>query len=168
MNISKLKDRCEVLGSMLIKFGEIYNDSKTGDDQKKFMETMISAGIFYLPNSLENWTGKISEDCLNKIKLNKKFTPTKEHQYPRKIAATYLLNNIDKIESGELDLVDFYLTKCGKYNFVTRSENTKLKKHQKSDVFTDPETSYVEAKINLVEISREEYKKLKKGIDILK
>lgn len=153
---------------MLIKFKEIYHSTKTNDDQKKFMETMISAGIFYLPNSLENWTGMISEECLRQIKLNKKYTPTKEHHYPRKIAATYLLNNIDKVESGELDLVDFYLNNCGRYNFVTRSENTKLKKHQKSEVFIDSKTSYSEAKINLLEISKEDYKKLKKGIDILK
>jgi len=168
MIVSKLKDRCEVLKSMLIKFREIYHGINTSDDQKKFMETMVSAGIFYLPTSLENWTGKISEECLNQIRLNKTYTPTKEHEYPRKIAATHLLNNIDKIESGELDLVDFYLNNCGRYNFVTRSENTKLKKHQKFEVFTNPETSYLEANINLVEITEEDYKNLKKGVDILK
>ena len=168
MNVSKLKDRCEVLKSMLIKCRERYHRINTSDDQKKFMETMVSAGIFYLPTSLENWTGKISEECLNQIRLNKTYTPTKEHEYPRKIAATHLLNNIDKIESGELDLVDFYLNNCGRYNFVTRSENTKLKKHQKSEVFTNTETSYLEANINLVEITEEDYKNLKKGVDILK
>jgi hypothetical protein len=153
---------------MLISLKELYPDPDVSDDQKKFMETMFGAGIFYLPDSLENWTGKISEECLNQIRLDKSYSPTKEHEYPRKIAATHLLNNIDKIESGELDLVDFYLNNCGKYNFVTRSENTKLKKHQKFEVFTNPETSYLEANINLVEISKEDYKKLKKGIDILK
>jgi hypothetical protein len=168
MNISKLKNRCEVLRRMLISLKDLYPNHGVSSDQKKFMETMFGAGIFYLPNSLENWTGKISEECLKQIRLDKKYTPTKEHQYPRKIAATHLLNNIDKIENGELDLVDFYLNNCGKYNFVTRVENTRLKKHQKSEVFKDPETSYVKAKINLVEISKEEYKKLKKGIDILK
>ncbi len=168
MNISKLKDRCEVLRRMLVSLKELYPDPNVSDDQKKFMETMFGAGIFYLPDSIENWTGKISEECLNEIRLNKSYSPTKEHEYPRKIAATHLLNNIDKIESGELDLVDFYLNNCGKYNFVTRSENTKLKKHQKFEVFTNPETSYLEANINLVEISKEDYKKLKKGIDILK
>jgi hypothetical protein len=153
---------------MLISLKELYPDPDVSDDQKKFMETMFGAGIFYLPDSLENWTGKISEECLNQIRLNKTYTPTKEHEYPRKIAATHLLNNIDKIESGELDLVDFYLNNCGRYNFVTRSENTKLKKHQKSEVFTNPETSYLEANINLVEITEEDYKNLKKGVDILK
>jgi hypothetical protein len=153
---------------MLISLKELYPDPDVSDDQKKFMETMFGAGIFYLPDSIENWTGKISEECLNQIRLNKTYTPTKEHEYPRKIAATHLLNNIDKIESGELDLVDFYLNNCGRYNFVTRSENTKLKKHQKSEVFTNPETSYLEANINLVEITEEDYKNLKKGVDILK
>jgi len=153
---------------MLISLKELYPDPDVSDDQKKFMETMFGAGIFYLPDSIENWTGKISEECLSQIRLNKTYTPTKEHEYPRKIAATHLLNNIDKIESGELDLVDFYLNNCGRYNFVTRSENTKLKKHQKSEVFTNPETSYLEANINLVEITEEDYKNLKKGVDILK
>jgi hypothetical protein len=153
---------------MLISLKELYPDPDVSDDQKKFMETMFGAGIFYLPDSIENWTGKISEECLNQIRLNKTYTPTKEHEYPRKIAATHLLNNIDKIKSGELDLVDFYLNNCGRYNFVTRSENTKLKKHQKSEVFTNPETSYLEANINLVEITEEDYKNLKKGVDILK
>ena len=114
MNISKLKDRCEVLRRMLVSLKELYPDPNVSDDQKKFMETMFGAGIFYLPDSLENWTGKISEECLNQIRLNKSYSPTKEHEYPRKIAATHLLNNIDKIESGELDLVDFYLNNCGK------------------------------------------------------
>ncbi len=168
MNVEKLKNRCEVLRRMLISLNDLYPDQNVSEDQKKFMETMFGAGIFYLPDSLENWTGMISEECLNQLKLNKKYSPTKEHHYPRKIAATYLLNNIDKIESGELDLVDFYLTKSGRYNFVTRNENTRLKKYQTSSVFTDPETSYQKAEVSLIKISKEDYKKLKKGIDISK
>ena len=44
-----------------------------------------------------------------------------------------------------------YCEKYGRYNYVSKSENKKLTKFQKSSVFVNPQQAYFEAGVKLVE-----------------
>ena len=109
---------------------------------KDFFETLIGAGIFYLDSSRKLFSGFISEgskvsDCV------------KEHKYPRKMAGKILLDNPPTTLK---EFINLYYTEYGCYNYVTSSENAKLRPFQKKDVFISPEDSYEKAGINLVKL----------------
>ena len=115
MNENKLKNRCCVLRKCIISLSAIYHDTNTNEDQKRFIETIIGAAIWYLPYGSDLWTGKFSEEAL---KLFNQGTPTnkltKEHEFPRKLAAkevlTSELNNLNKSDSR---LFELYTTQYG-------------------------------------------------------
>lgn len=156
MNENKLKNRCYVLRECIISLSEIYHDTNTNEDQKRLIETMIGAAIWYLPSDLDLWTGKVSEEAL---KLIKQGTPisrlTKEHEFPRKLAAkevlTSELNNLKKTESRFFEL---YTTKYGKWNLVTPKENKILGQFQKDTIFVSSDNSYSRAGIKLAEVDK--------------
>ena len=159
---NKLKERCEILEKIVISLSIIYNDENTSVDQKKLIETTIGAAIFYLPHSELYWTSRISKDALAALINNPKFTLTKEHQFPRKIAAKELLTNT-KVYNKEITIQELYEGKYAKYNYVTPAENKKISRHQRDDVFEDIEIAYANAEIELVTITSEDLKKLKNG-----
>ena len=88
---------------------------------------------------------------------------TKEHQYPRKIAAKELLKAKNKLAQKEVCLQTLYEEKYAKFNYVTPQENKKISKFQREGVFVDIATAYSLAKIELREITTQELKNLKKG-----
>jgi hypothetical protein len=132
--------------------------------KKKLIETIIGAAIWYLPHGEKYWTGKISLGALELKKDNPKKNLSKEHEFPRKKAAEELLNfKLDEIRDNDDLLVKLYEGKYSKFNYVTSSENKKVSKFQKTEDFIDPERAYKEANIQLIEISKDELKKIKKG-----
>ena len=152
MNENKRKEKCLVLRKCIISLSEIYHDTATNDDQRGFMETMIGAAIWYLPNS-DLWTGKISEEA---HKLINKGTPvnklTKEHEFPRKLAAKEVLSSeLNNLIKSESRLFELYTNKYGKWNLVTSKENKNLGKFQKDTVFVSSNDSYAKAGIRLIE-----------------
>ncbi len=160
---NKLKERCEVLEKVVISISDTYWAEETTDDQKKLIETILGAAIWYLPHSEKYWTGKISKGAKEALEKNTKAKMTKEHQFPRKIAAKELLKEKEKIANKETSLQNLYEEKYAKFNFVTPQENKRISRHQRDVVFVDIETAYQTAKIELVEITFEELKKLRKG-----
>jgi hypothetical protein len=134
-----------------IKFNELYNIILNLKEQwgnsdeygKSFIETIIGAGIYYLPITKKTHTGLISENGLlepcNKL--------VKEHEFPRKISAKLLLesppNTLD-------EFIELYYTKYGLWNLVTKKENTILRKFQKSNIFETPKLAYEKANIKLI------------------
>jgi len=92
MNRSTLKEKCEILEKVILALSKIYNDPITTDNQKALLETIIGAAIWYLPSSDELWSGMISSDALEELKLGKKIPLTKEHKFPRKQAGRQLLS----------------------------------------------------------------------------
>lgn len=134
-----------------IKFNELYNiilnlkEQWDNSDEygKSFIETIIGAGIYYLPITKKTHTGLISENGLlepcNKL--------VKEHEFPRKISAKLLLesppNTLD-------EFIELYYTKYGLWNLVTKKENTILRKFQKSNIFETPKLAYGKANIKLI------------------
>src|SRR3989344_2796913 len=156
MNENKLKDRCHVLKRIIISLSDIYYDSSTNDDQKRFIETILGAAIWYLPNDLDLWTGKFSEEALKLFKdgisINKL---TKEHEYPRKLAAKEVLNSeLSNITKSDSRLYELYTKKYGRWNLVTPKENKLLGKFQKDMSFISSEDSYSKAGIKLIKVER--------------
>lgn len=157
----QLNERCLILEKMLFALAPVYFGPETNGNQQRLMETTIGAAIFYLPHGPKYWTGKISRGALEELEKNPKTTLTKEHQYPRKIAAKELLGHFSTKESRE-SLLELYENKYGKYNLVTPSENKKVSQHQKEGVFAGIDDAYRNAGIELVDISAGELAKLRK------
>ena len=161
-NKNKLMERCDILEKLVIQISDLYNSDETSVDQKKLIETIIGAAIWYLPHGKKYWTNKISKEAFNGLNKNRNAKMTKEHQFPRKLSAKELLNNRVKFEKNETSILKLYEEKYAKFNYVTPQENKKISKYQREDVFVDIETAYANAEIELIEISDEEFKKLKK------
>ena len=140
----KLENKCEALLNLILGIQSFYY--KSNDDKKKFIETTIGAAIFYLPkkNSIL-FTGKISKEA------KRKKEESEDHLFPRKIAASELLNiKWNKKKDPVKSLAKLFKTKYGKYNYVSKSENKKLIQYQKSGVFKNPKKAYQRAGIELV------------------
>lgn len=88
----QLTERCTVLEKILIALSPVCFDSESTPNQRRLIETTIGAAIFYLPHGQKYWTGQISNGALEALRVNPKATLTKEHQFPRKIAAKELIN----------------------------------------------------------------------------
>lgn len=159
-NGSKLKERCEILEHIIESISETYRDNKTTSDQKAFIETIIGAAIWYLPHTHKYWTGKISKAAKEALLLDKKARLTKEHQYPRKLAAKELLQATDR----NVPILELYEDIYAKFNIVTPLENKKISQYQRDGIFIDIESAYQSAGIELLEITNEELVFLKKGI----
>ena len=157
----KLQERCEILERILIALSPVYFHDQTNDNQRRLIETTIGAAIFYLPQGEKYWTGKISAEALKTLQLNSKTTLTKEHEYPRKIAAKELINFF-RVHTVEFSLHKLYEEKYGKYNLVTPAENKKVSHFQRDGKFETIEEAYRLAGIELESITSEELSTLKK------
>jgi hypothetical protein len=165
--VDKLRGRCEILEKLVISISETYLAETTDDDQKRFIETILGAAIWYLPHNNKYWTGKISENAKESLSKDCKAKLTKEHQFPRKIAAKELLNGNKQFDNNENCLLKLYEEKYAKYNLVTPQENRKISKNQRDKVFKNIEKAYEDTKIKLVEITENQFKSLRKGIKII-
>jgi len=157
----KLEERCLVLAQLLKVIGPVYKNKNT--DQKNFIETILGAAIWYLPQSKELWTGKISRSALMSFSPKNTFAPllTKDHEFPRKIAARELLKiKWKSVQKPGMKILDLYNRKYGKFNYLTPLENRVLMKFQRVDSFVSPEVSYKNAKINLLKITAKQFIKV--------
>lgn len=162
----KLINRCKTLAEMIKVLRPIYNDKKTSEGQKGFMETVVGAAIWYLGGQKNKlWTETISlkaiemfhpESGENKPKL------CEEHAFPRKIAGKELLEKLPNIEDAWKRLKELYETRYGKVTFVTKKENDELKPYQRKGVFNSESDAYDKCGIKPVHISWETLKKIKK------
>jgi hypothetical protein len=160
----KLQERCQALADVLKAVGEIYRQPDFSENQKHFIETMIGAALWYLPIVDECWTGKISIEAIkschpesgNKPKL------TADHEYPRKIAAANLLAKSHADNDNLADELCFlYQSKYGKFNYITPRENKTLVSYQRKGVFENPLSSYQQAGIRLLAVTKDELSRIK-------
>ena len=161
----KLEARCRVLSDVVEQIKDIYERSET-DDQRGYVETIVGAAIWYLPVMHDEcWTGRISVAALMDHHPERgKEHPrlTKDHEYPRKIAAAELLAKARKAsEHVANDLASAYLSKYGKFNYVTPYENKVLAKHQRKGSFQNPVEAYKRAKVELVAATKVDLDKVK-------
>lgn len=148
-----MNTRIELLAKFIIATAPIYHDEKTNSRQKALMETIVGAGVFYLPHGTNLYSGYMSKAALHALKKNNKIKLVKEHPFPRKI--TGKLCYTDYLKSIQENLENFeklYLEKFGRWNYVLKAENNKLIKYSKSDNFIDEKTSYILSGIELVPI----------------
>jgi hypothetical protein len=150
----KLSQRCSVLASVVLALRPLYQKASVTETQKEFLETIIGAAIWYLPDLPELFTGKMSvsaRDVCNKdpkqwAKL------TKEHFFPRKRAGADLLQEIVTELTGE-EILNRYKTKYGRYNRVTKIENRALVSSQRKGM--SAEECYPGARIDLIDVPPE-------------
>ena len=158
MNFDRLEKRAEVLAKVVVCIADLYHDGNLDAGQKGLLETLLGAGILYLPSGKELFTGKISKAALEKIITDPKIKLVEEHGFPRKVAGKSLF--CDHLEDLKLDytkLQNLYLNKMGRYNLVLKEENNKLKKFQKTNTFISEKEAYKSAGIELVSIDESHY-----------
>ena len=141
----RVKNKCRGLLKLIIGIQSFYKS--TNDENKRFIETTIGAAIWYLPkNNKILFTGKISKDAI------KKKEKSEDHLYPRKIAAKELLNfDWDKPDDPVNHIASLFMKKYGKFNYVSKTENKKLIKFQKSEIFETSEIAYKKAGVVLID-----------------
>ena len=80
---TRLKKRCEALAGMITGIKPVYEDPHTSEDQRRFIETVIGAAVWYLPEVEECWTGMMSLAALRSHHPDSGGEPklTKDHEY---------------------------------------------------------------------------------------
>ena len=164
---TKILDKADVIARTVMSQQEFYFSKDCNASHKQLLETMIGAAIWYLPQGKELWTGDISIDALKKIFESnepQKITLTKDHHYPRKVAAAELFKlDWSTFLSPAEEVLKRYQNIYGRYNLVLPEENKRLVKYQKGIIFINPEDSYRKAGIYLRNLTEEQLTKIKKG-----
>ena len=160
-------DKAEVIARTVMSQQSFYFSEECNKNHRQLLETMIGAAIWYLPQGKELWTGNISIDALKKLFESEnpnKVTLTKDHHYPRKVAAGELFKlDWSKFSKPAEEVLKRYQSLYGRFNFVLPEENKKLVQYQKGHVFVNPEDSYRQASIDLRKISQEQLNRIRKG-----
>ena len=161
----KILDKAEVIARTVISQQSFYKSIDCNENHLQLLETMVGAAIWYLPQGKELWTGNISVKAIKKISDTKLLSSlTKDHSYPRKVAASELFQvDWSKISIPKEEVLNRYQTKYGLYNYVLPEENKRLVQYQKGHVFVSPEDSYIQAGIPLRKLSHEQLKMIRKG-----
>jgi hypothetical protein len=151
MNQLVLSKRAKVLSDTVIAISEIYHSDALDEGQKGMLETLIGAGIWYLPSSKKLFSGMISNEALNRIRLDSCVKLVEEHGFPRKVAGKKLLSeHLEELKIDDRKLEELYTNKMGKFNLVLKEENNRLKKFQKTSIFIDESAAYNSAGIELI------------------
>ncbi|MBM3919317.1 MAG: hypothetical protein FJ344_07440 [Sphingomonadales bacterium] len=167
MNKNILKEKASVLSQIILLSHKLYSEGNLTEHQKGLIETLIGAGIWYLPSSTELYSGFISREAYESVirdPLNTKLV--EEHAFPRKVAGHLLYSQkeyFSELTPNGDGLLRLYWEKFGRFNLVLKSENDRLKKYQKKSVFVNEETAYKLAGIELVPFSVEEYVEFKRN-----
>ncbi len=166
MNKKVLLEKAEILSRMIMNTRADYMSSGATEKQKGLLETLVGAGIWYLPSSDELYSGKISVSAYEALQANPRLTKlVEEHGYPRKVAGNHLYTKyFDRITPDGSGLVDLYVNHFGRFNLVLKIENGRLKPFQKVSTFVDESSAYEHAGIDLVPFSVEEYKEYKRAL----
>jgi hypothetical protein len=163
----QLLDRAEVLARTVISQQLFYQSSDCSDKQRQLLETMVGAAIWYLPQGEDLWTGCISLQALSQLanaEKPKSVKLTKDHHFPRKVAAAELFQlDWTKIDDPALEVTQRYLNQYGCFNYVLPEENKKLCKYQRAHCFVSPKDSYLQAGIQLRKLSMTLLKAIRKG-----
>jgi hypothetical protein len=164
-NKAKLRQRCDVLVQVAKQLGAIYDNPDATKTQRDYIETILGAALWYLPTSKELWTGRISVQALADFHPDSGIaTPrlTEDHEFPRKVSAVELLRCAWEDPDPSGAMVELYLQKYGRYNYITPKEKKALVIFQKGHVFTEPAAAYSKAGVELVDVSLCELKLIKK------
>ena len=143
---SRFQEKLSALASIVRVLKPLYEGAGENIEARRLIETLIGAGIWYLPQPSTLWTGKISVAALSalpNVKLSR------DHDVPRKIAAGRLLR-LGVNELTTESLTQLYLRNLGRFNLVTKEENRKLMPFQRDGVYESTESAYASAGVELV------------------
>jgi hypothetical protein len=158
---TKLRERCAVLVEVAKELGTLYDGEDATPTQRHYIETILGAALWYLPTSKELWTGGISVQALADFHPDSgvaKPRLTEDHEFPRKVSAVELMRRAWDDQDPSAAMLDLYLQKYGRYNYITPTENKVLVKFQKTHVFAEPSVAYSQAGVQLVNVSLSELK----------
>ena len=163
----RLLERADVVARSVMSQQAFYRSDQCSANQRQLLKTMVGAAIWYFPQSDELWTGMISVDALRAFVSAaepKVVKLTKDHHYPRKVAASELLAlDWSLIDSPADEVLQRYLSRYGRFNYVLPEENKRLVKYQKTRTFVSPEHSYASAGIELIRLSLPLLKEIQSG-----
>lgn len=162
---AKLRDRCAILVEVVRKLGTVYVGPAVNDTQRHYIETIVGAALWYLPTSKELWTGAISVRALREFHPDsgiKKPRLTEDHEFPRKVSAVELMQRAWEDTDPSAAMLQLYLEKYGRFNYITPTENKVLVKYQKVHVFEQPVDAYRDAGIQLIGITHPDLKQIRK------
>ena len=163
----RLLERADVVARTVISQQAFYQSSQCSPNQRQLLETMVGAAIWYFPQSDELWTGMISVDALRAFAGttgSKAVKLTKDHHYPRKVAASELFAlDWTSIDDPAAEVLQRYLNRYGRFNYVLPEENKRLVKYQKTHSFKSPDRSYASAGIKLIQLSLPLFKEIRSG-----
>lgn len=163
----RLAERAHVVALTVLSQQSYYESEQCTPNQRQLLETMVGAAIWYFPQSNDLWTGLISMDALTKLAKSenpKSVKITKDHHYPRKVAAAELFAvDWSVIADPAGEVLSRYLGCYGQFNLVLPEENKRLVKYQKTHSFVSPEYAYVQAGIELKQLSRPLLKAIQAG-----
>ena len=89
-------------------------------EEQAYLETVVGAAVFYLPQSVDHFGGYISLACLQGCLEDER--RVKDHIYPRKRAGRHLLTT--SFTAAELH--DLYHNELARFMYLTPSENSKM------------------------------------------
>jgi len=162
--LTSFEKRALVLAQLILSTAEVYQNAENAE--KGLLETLIGAGIWYLPNLPELFNQKISKAALNSLQENPiKTRLVEEHALPRKVAGKLLYTKyLEDLKRDPHTLGRLYLDFFGRYNLVLKPENDRLRKYQRTAVFTTEEEAYKQAGIELVDFSESDYREHKRQV----
>ena len=94
--------------------------AKASAEEQAYLETVVGAAVFYLPQSVDHFGGFISLACLQGCLEDER--RVKDHVYPRKRAGRYLLTT----PFTSVELHDLYHGELARFMYLTPSENSKM------------------------------------------
>ena len=163
----RLAERAEVVARTVISQQPFYQSELCSDNQKQLLETMVGAAIWYFPQSDALWTGAISVEALRALAQSsrpKSIKLTKDHHFPRKVAAAELFAiNWSEVRDPGVEVLRRYLEAYGQFNYVLPEENKRLVKYQKTSQFVSPDQAYRQAGIELKALSLPLLKAIRAG-----
>ena len=163
----RLLERADVVARTVLSQQAFYQSHQCSPNQRQLLETMVGAAIWYFPQNDELWTGMISVDALESFvgrAGSKAVKLTKDHHYPRKVAAAELFSlNWGTINDPAEEVLRRYLNCYGQFNLVLPEENKRLVKHQRTQSFVSPADAYAKAGIELKPLSRHLLKAIQAG-----
>lgn len=160
----KIKERLHIILELVCGLKILYRDN-SNDYQKSHIETIVGAGLWYVPNSML-WSKMISLNAVKSFDPRLNSLPpklTKDHFYPRKVSAQKLLKyKWEESDDPLSKLYELYISQIGRFHYVTPKENRLLMSFQKTPVFVSPKEAYHSAGIFLIQISDEQLRSIKK------
>jgi len=94
--------------------------AKASAEEQAYLETVVGAAVFYLPQSVDHFGGFISLACLQGCLEDER--RVKDHIYPRKRAGRYLLTT----PFTSVELHDLYHGELARFMYLTPTENSRM------------------------------------------